>query len=247
LRPDVLACVFNLDGVLISSAALHAAAWTETFDEFISRRIDRTGGRFAPFNARIDYYKHMHGRPRLEGVRAFLASRGIRLPEGDPGDQPGTESAHGLANRKRQALLRRLDQAGPMAFAGSQEYLELARDAGLRRAIVSASANARASLDRSGLAGLIEECVDGNTMAAEDLRAKPAPDTLLAACRQLGVEPQHSAVFETTVAGVAAAKSAGFELIIGVNTDGQAKALREEGADLVIGGLAEFLDRDRIA
>jgi beta-phosphoglucomutase-like phosphatase (HAD superfamily) len=134
-----------------------------------------------------------------------------------------------------------------MAFAGSQEYLELARDAGLRRAIVSASANARTSLDRSGLAGLIEECVDGNTMAAEGLRAKPAPDTLLAACRQLGVEPQHAAVFETTVAGVAAAKSAGFELIIGVNTDGHAKALRDEGADLVIGGLAELLDRERIA
>lgn len=247
LRPDVLACVFNLDGVLISSAAVHAAAWTETFDEFISRRIDRTGGRFAPFNPRIDYYKHMHGRPRLEGVRAFLASRGIRLPEGDPEDQPGTETVHGLANRKRQALLRRLDQAGPMAFAGSQQYLELARDAGLRRAIVSASANARTSLDRSGLAGLIDECVDGNTMAAEHLRAKPAPDTLLAACRQLGVEPRHAAVFETTAAGVAAARSAGFELIIGVNSDGQAKALRDEGADIVIGGLAELLDRERVA
>ena len=116
LPEGVDACVFNLDGVLIGSASIHTAAWTETFDEFISRRVERTGGRFAPFNPRVDYPRHIHGKPRLDGVRAFLASRGISLPEGGPGDPPGLETVHGLANRKNQALLRRLDEHGVDAF-----------------------------------------------------------------------------------------------------------------------------------
>jgi HAD superfamily hydrolase (TIGR01509 family) len=247
LSPTVAACVFNLDGVLLGSAAVHAAAWAETFDEFIANRIERTGGLFAPFNPRTDYYKYMHGRPRLDGVRGFLASRGINLPEGVPGDASGAETVHGLANRKGEALTRRLEHEGPKAFAGSHRYLELARDAGVRCAIVSASANARTILERSGLSGLIDGCVDGNTMENDDLRAKPAPDTLLAACRQLGVAPQNAASFETTPAGIAAARTAEFGLVIGVNSNGRAGTLREEGADVVITGLAELLDRNLAA
>ncbi len=243
LPDSVTACVFNLDGVLIGSAAIHAAAWTETFDELISRRSERTGGRFAPFNPRTDYPEHIHGRPRLEGVRAFLASRGIRLPEGDADDPPGSETVHGLANRKNQALLRRLDQHGVTAFAGSRSYLEIAHDAGVHTAVVSASANTQTILELAGLADLIDESVDGKTILAQGLRGRPAPDRLLAACRQLGVAPQQAAAFETSAAGVVAGRAAGFNLVVGVDSAGQADALRAQGADLVVTGLAEILNR----
>jgi HAD superfamily hydrolase (TIGR01509 family) len=247
LPPGVHACVFNADGVLIGSAALHAAAWTETFDEFIARRIERTGGRFAPFNARLDYPAHIHGRPRLDGVRTFLASRGISLPAGDPSDAPGTETVHGLANRKNQALLRLLDEHPLTAYEGSRHYLELAQDAGLRRAVVSASANTQTMLERAGLAHLIDARVDGRAIVEEHLHARPAPDVLLAACRRLEVEPQEAAVFETTAAGVQAARAAGFARVVGVDHTGNAKALADGGADLVVSGLAELLDRQLAA
>ena len=242
----VTACVFNLDGVLIGSAAVHAAAWAETFDEFIWARIERTGGRFAPFNPRTDYRLHIHGKPRLEGVRAFLASRGISLPEGDPEDTPGSETVHGLANRKNQALLRRLDAQGVTALAGSPRYLEIAREVGVRCAVVSASANTQTILERAGLASLIDGYVDGNTIIAEQLRSKPAPDTLLAACRLLGVDPHHAAAFVTSPAGVTAARAGGFSLVIGVDETEQADVLgaRAQGADLVIAGLTDLVDRN---
>jgi HAD superfamily hydrolase (TIGR01509 family) len=248
LRPEIAACVFNLDGVLVGSAALHAAAWGEALDEFISGRVQRTGGEFAaPFSPLVDYPRYMHGKPRLDGVRAFLASRGISLPEGDQSDPPGAETVHGLANRKKQALLRRLDEQGVRAYDGSFHYLETAREAGIHRAVVSASANTRRLLERAGLAELIERCVDGSTVTAEHLRAKPAPDTLLAACRQLGVPPGHAAAFETSPAGVAAACAGGFRLVIGVDDAGHADALAAEGADLVVSGLAELLERNLAA
>jgi HAD superfamily hydrolase (TIGR01509 family) len=246
LPPSVTACVFNLDGVLIGSATLHVAAWTQVFDEFIWARTERTGGRFAPFNPRTDYWQHIHGKPRLDGVRAFLASRGISLADGAPEDPPGTETVHGLANRKNEALLRRIDRQGVAAYEGSLHYLDTALAVGIHRAVVSASANTHRILERAGLAGVIETCVDGNTMVAEQLRAKPAPDTLLAACRQLRVEPQHAAAFETSPAGVAAARAAGFALVVGVDQTGHPEGLRANGADLVVAGLGELLE-ERLA
>jgi HAD superfamily hydrolase (TIGR01509 family) len=242
LPDDIDACVFNLDGVLLGSASLHLAAWTETFDEFIMRRIERTGGRFALFNPRTDYAAHIHGRPRLEGVRAFLATRGIRLPEGDPSDPPGAETVYGLANRKNQALRRRLAAQGLTAYEGSRRFLETARDAGIHRAVVSASANTPAILARAGLSSLVEARVDGTTIVAEHLRARPAPDILLAACDRVGVGADHTAVFETSPAGVAAARAGGFALVVGVDRTGEAKALREAGADRIVGGLTDLLD-----
>ena len=167
LPADLEACVFDLDGVLTTSGALHSAAWAETLNEFLARRVERTGERFAPFrpfNPRVDYLGHIDGRPRLAGVHAFLASRGIRLPEGNPEDPPGSETVHGLANRKNEALLRRLDREGVTAFAGARRYLEAAREAGLRCAVVSASANTRGILEHAGLADLVEQRVDGNTI-----------------------------------------------------------------------------------
>jgi HAD superfamily hydrolase (TIGR01509 family) len=241
LPRSVAACVFNVDGVLVGSASLHLAAWMQTFDEFIWARTERTGGRFSPFNPRTDYWDHVHGKPRLEGVRAFLASRGISLAEGDPYDPPGTETVHGLANRKNELLVRRIEQLGVSADEGSLRYLETAREAGVHRAVVSASANTDKILERAGLAGLIESCVDGNMMVAEHLQAKPAPDTLLAACRQLRIEPLHAAAFESSSAGVAAAREAGFALVVRVDQTG--RALRSGDADRVVAGLGEFLER----
>ena len=243
LPPDVTACVFNLNGVLVSSEAMHLAAWTRTFDEFIHARIERTHGEFAPFNPRVDYRLHMHAKTRLEGVRAFLASRGISLTEGSPEDAPGSETVHGLANRKQEALRRALDEHGVKAFAGSRRYLEIAREVGVRCGVVSASANTPTMLDRSGLAGLIDASIDGNTMLAQGLRAKPAPDTLLAACEALGVDPRHAAAFETSSAGVAAARTGGFRFIVAVDTPERAEPLRQSGADLIVPGLAQLFDR----
>jgi HAD superfamily hydrolase (TIGR01509 family) len=235
--------VFNLDGVLIGSAAAHAAAWSSTFDEFINARVERTHGGFAPFNPRVDYAQYMRGRPRLEGVRAFLASRGIRLPDGAPDDPAGSETVHGLANRKKQALLHQVDEHGLTAYEGARRYLELAREVGLRSAVVSASANTRAMLHSAELTGLIDSIVDGNTIAAEGLKAKPAPDMLLAAAQQLGVDPARTAVFETSPTGVEAARGGRFEFVVGVGRGDQAAALWGSAPDAVVADLADLLQR----
>jgi HAD superfamily hydrolase (TIGR01509 family) len=243
--PDgVVACVFDLDGVLTTSSTVHAAAWTETFDAFLLDRAERSRREFVPFDPRHDYQDHLAGRPRSNGVRAFLASRGIGLTEGNRHDPPGAPTVHGLANRKNQLLQQRLQRHGVAAFDASRCYLEAARILGVRRAVVSASANTATILERAGLAHLIELCIDGNTIEAEQLRPKPAPDTLLAACEDLHAQPSQTAAFETTPAGVAAARAAGVRLVIGVDRSGYAEALGASDADLVVGDLAELLDRD---
>jgi HAD superfamily hydrolase (TIGR01509 family) len=242
LPSDVSACVFSVDGVLVGSASIHAEAWRQTFDNFISNRIERTGGSFAPFDVRVDYPKLIHGKSRREGVREFLASRGVSLPEGSPDDPPGTETVYGLANGKRQALLRQLDEHEVDAFSGARLFLELTHDAGLRSAVVSGSATTERMLDRARLTSLIDDRVDGNTMAVEGLRRKPAPDMLLAACHHLGVEPERAAVFETTRDGVRAGRAGGFELVVAVDQSGDANALRAQGADLVVADLGEILE-----
>jgi beta-phosphoglucomutase-like phosphatase (HAD superfamily) len=243
LPADVEACVFNVDGVLVASAAIHADAWKETFDEFIARRVERTGGTFASFSRRVDYPTLIHGKSREAAVREFLASRGISLSEGSPDDEPGAETVQGLANRKNRALLRRLDQHGVNAFAGARLYLELAQDARLSCAVVSGSTHTETLLARAGLTELIADCVDGRTMLAEGLERKPAPDMLLSACRHLGVDPAHTAVFETAEDGVVAGRTGGFSLVVAVDQEGNAEALRRVGADLVVADLGEILEQ----
>jgi beta-phosphoglucomutase family hydrolase len=245
LPASVLAVVFDLDGVLTASASLHAAAWEEAFDELLASRAERSGERFPPFipfNRATDYADYLHGRPRLDGVRAFLTSRGITLPEGAPDDAPGAETVHGLANRKNQALRRRLAHEGVAAFEGSRRYIDAAREAGLRCAVVSASANTAAILESAGLAELIDACVDGNAIRAERLEVKPEPDTLRAVCDRLGLAPEHAVAFETTAAGVAAGRAAGYGLVFGVNRSGRPSTLVADGADRVVFDLAELLD-----
>jgi HAD superfamily hydrolase (TIGR01509 family) len=247
LPTAVLACVFDLEGVLTGSASIHAAAWADAFDEFLSRRLEQTGERFAafrPFNPATDYDEHLHGKPRLEGVHAFLAGRGIRLPEGRVDDPPGTETVYGLANRKSEALLRRLDREGVSAYADTRQYLEAAREAGLVLAAVSASASTATILERAGLAALIAARVDGNAIRAERLRNKPAPDTLIAACRRLGVPPARAAAFETTDAGIAAARAAGFGVVVRVDRRGRLDA---GDSDVVVPDLTALLDPALVA
>jgi HAD superfamily hydrolase (TIGR01509 family) len=245
LPSGVLACVFDLDGVLTASTEIHAAAWAEALEPFLLRRSDRMSERYGPytsFNPRTDYRAYLHGRPRLDGVRTFLAARGIRLPEGAPNDAPGCETVHGLANLKQQALLRRLDTEAVTAYEGSRRYLEAVRDAGLRCVVVSASANTNAILERAGLTALVDVRIDGDTIVARRLRGWPHPDVLLAACRQLDVEPRRAAVFETDPAGAAAGRAAGFARVIGVDRTGRPSLLRDGGADAVVSDLAELID-----
>lgn len=243
LRGDVAACVFDLDGVLTASAGLHVAAWARAFDELTLARTERTVGHFRPFNPRTDYGAYLEGRPRLDGVRRFLASRGIKLPEGDPSDPLAAATVHGLANRKNNALLQLVGERGVTTYEGSLHYLDFAREVGVHTAVVSASANTRAILERAGLASGVEACIDGNAIAAERMQVKPAPDTLLAACRALGVEPGEAAAFETSPTGVTAACAAGFGVVIGVDETGRGEPLRAAGAGLVVASLAAMIDR----
>jgi beta-phosphoglucomutase-like phosphatase (HAD superfamily) len=240
--PDaVTACVFDLDGVLTTSEEAHVLAWAEALDGFLFERAERRREEFGPFDRWHDYGLWVAGRPRVDGLRAFLTSRGIHLPEGAPGDPPGAETVQGLANRKNALLQRRLADGGVRAFAGSRSYLEVARIFGMRRGVVSASENTAAILERAGLADLIDARIDGEVIAVEGLRAKPAPDTLRAACARLGVPPGRSAAFESSRSGIAAARAAGFAVVVGVNRHGQRSPLRPDEADLVVNDLAELL------
>ena len=241
--PDhITACLFDLDGVLTSTAEIHDAAWTRMFDDFLRSRAARTGEPYVPFDPAADYNSYVDGRPRADGVRTFLASRGITLPDGRPSDAPRRETVHGLANRKNELLLTMLREGGVRPYPGSVTYLHAAVDAGLRRAVVSASANCREVLAAAGLTDLIEEVVDGVVAAELQLRGKPAPDSFLAAATALGVSPDRAAVFEDAVAGVEAGRAGGFGFVVGVDRVGHADELSARGASLVVKDLSELLD-----
>jgi beta-phosphoglucomutase family hydrolase len=243
LADRIRACLFDLDGVLTQTAKVHAAAWKEMFDTFLHKRASRTGEAFVPFDATVDYDEYVDGKPRYDGVRSFLAARGIELPEGTAGDPPTAETVHGLGDRKNQLVLRLIRERGVEPYEGSVHYLQAAREAGLRRAVVSSSSNCRDVLAAAGIEGLLEVQVDGIVAEREHLRGKPAPDTFLAGARALGVAPAEAAVFEDALAGVAAGRAGGFGCVVGVDRVGQADALRAHGADLVVTDLAELLQR----
>ena len=243
LPADAVACVFNVDGILVPSAAIHAQAWKTTFDEFNGRRIERNGGSLAAFSVDVDYPRLIHGRSTVASVHEYLASRGIVLPEGARDDQPGSETVNGLANRKHRALLEVIARHGAHPFQGARLYLELMRDAAMRCAVVSGSTNVHLLLERARLTPLIDEYVDGNTATSEQLRRKPAPDMLLAACRQLGVNPERTVAFETTPDGVEAGRAGKFEMVVAVAQQREARGLKAHGADLVVTDLGELLER----
>jgi beta-phosphoglucomutase family hydrolase len=239
---EIHACLFDLDGVLTKTAKVHAAAWKEMFDRYLRQRAERTGEPFVPFDAVADYETYVDGKPRADGVRSFLASRGIELPEGSPDDPPGTETIHGLGNSKNEILLEVMRRDGVEAYPGSVRYVRAVRDAGLLRAVVSSSANCHEVLVAAGIDDLFDVRIDGLVAAREHLRGKPAPDTFLAAARALGVKAAEAAVYEDALAGVEAGRAGGFGYVVGVDRLGQAEALRAHGADIVVSDLAELLD-----
>jgi len=236
-------CLFDLDGVLTKTAKVHDAAWKQMFDDFLRDWSRRTGQPIVPFDPVADYDKYVDGKPRLDGTRSFLASRGIELPDGGEDDPPQAQTVHGLSNRKNQIVLERIRIDGVEAYEGSVRYVRAARDAGLRRAVVSSSANAHDVLAAAGIDGLFEARIDGVVAEREHLRGKPAPDTFLAGARALGLDPAEAVVYEDALAGVAAGRAGKFGYVVGVDRVGQAEALREHGADVVVTDLAELLDR----
>jgi beta-phosphoglucomutase family hydrolase len=241
LPSAIRACLFDLDGVLTDTASLHAAAWKEMFDTFLRSRAADEGAQFVPFDPVRDYREFIDGKQRSDGVRSFLASRGIALPEGSPSDPADALTVSSLGDRKNELLLAMIHERGVQAYDGSVRFVQAVRDAGLRRAVVSASANCREVLEAAGIADLFEVRVDGIVAQQEHLRGKPAPDMFLAAARMLGVAPGEAAVFEDALAGVAAGRAGGFGLVVGVDRVGQADALRAHGADIVVTDLAELL------
>ncbi|MBK1788407.1 beta-phosphoglucomutase family hydrolase [Prauserella cavernicola] len=238
LPSTITACLFDLDGVLTSTATLHMQAWKQTFDDLLRRR---DGGDFQPFTER-DYTAYVDGRPRLDGVRTFLASRDIELPEGGQDDSPDAVTVHGVGTRKNDLVGRILEEQGVQPYAGSVRYLEAVERAGLAIGVVTSSANAVSVLSAAGLDRFVRARVDGNTISERGLRGKPAPDSFLACAEQLGVAAAHAAVFEDALAGVEAGKAGEFGYVVGVNRADQAGALHERGASTVVDDLAELLE-----
>jgi beta-phosphoglucomutase family hydrolase len=240
--PDgVTACLFDLDGVLTQTAQVHAAAWKQTFDEFLRGRAASTGGTFVPFDVARDYDDYVDGKPRDDGVRSFLASRGIELPEGEPDEPPDADTVHGLGERKNELVLRLIHEHGVEPYDGSVRYVKAVRAAGLGCAVVSSSTNCRDVLHAAGIESLFGQIVDGVVAEREHLHGKPAPDTYLAGARAMGVEPAQAAVFEDALAGVEAGRAGRFAFVVGVDRVGQARALAAHGADVVVGDLDELL------
>ncbi|BCQ10321.1 haloacid dehalogenase [Mycobacterium heckeshornense] len=240
--PDTVhACLFDLDGVLTDTASVHTKAWKAMFDDYLRQRADRTGEKFVPFDPAADYRQYVDGKKREDGVRSFLASRGIELPEGSPDDPPDAETVCGLGNRKNEAFQQTLHKDGVEVFDGSQRYLEAVADAGLAVAVVSSSANTRDVLKITGLDRFVQQVVDGVTLKEENLAGKPAPDSFLRAADLLGVEPGAAAVFEDALSGVAAGRAGNFGYVVGIDRLGQAEDLRRNGADIVVTDLAELL------
>jgi beta-phosphoglucomutase family hydrolase len=241
--PDgISACLFDLDGVLTQTAKVHAAAWKQMFDDFLEARTERTGAQIAPFQLPTDYDRSVDGKLRLDGVRSFLATRGIELPEGSASDGPGVDTVHGLGARKNKLVLQLIREQGVDRYEGSVRFAEAVRDHGYRRAVVSSSKNCEAVLESAGISDLFEVRIDGIVADREALPGKPAPDMFLAAARALGVEPAHAAVFEDAIAGVEAGRAGSFGWVVGVDRTGQAEALSGHGADIVVHDLSELLE-----
>lgn len=242
LPRGVTACLFDVDGVLTDTASVHAAAWAEAFDPVLLIHAERAAQQFVPFDPRSDYATYVDGKRREDGVRAFLASRGLALPEGAPADPPEADTVHGVGNRKNAQIREHLRTSGVKVYEGSVRYLHAARDAGLRMAVVSSSTNTEQVLSASGLAEFFQVRVDGLTARQRSLPGKPAPDMFLLAASMLQVQPTQTAVFEDALAGVAAGRAGGFGYVVGIDRLGQADMLRERGADIVVEDLAELLD-----
>lgn len=237
--PDgITTCLFDLDGVLTDTASVHRTAWKAMFDAYLR---DRDGEGFVPFDTDRDYTHYVDGKPREDGVRDFLASRGITLPEGTRDDAPGAATVRGLGNRKNEQVQQVIARDGVRVYEGSRTYLEATKKAGLHRIVVSSSANTEMVLRVTGLDRLVEGRVDGVTLARSNIKGKPAPDSFLAGAALVGADPAQAAVFEDALSGVEAGRAGHFGYVVGIDRVGHAEALRKHGADVVVEDLADLL------
>ena len=231
---DYDAVLFDLDGVLTRTASVHASAWKKLFDSFLEQRATQAGEPFVPFDIDADYPRYVDGKPRYDGVAAFLASRGIELPLGAPEDGPDVQSVHALGNLKDEYFQQQLKQHGVELYEASIALVRKLRAQEIKTAVVSSSNNCAAVLEAAGIAQLFDARVDGTDITRLDLKGKPAPDAFLEAARRLGVEPARAVVVEDAIAGVEAGRAGRFGCVIGVDRRGQSQALRDAGADVVV-------------
>jgi alpha,alpha-trehalase len=234
------AVIFDLDGVVVQTARVHAAAWKEVFDDFLSERARRDGSDFEPFDIDNDYRRYVDGMPRYDGVREFMKSRGIDLPEGDPSDPSTAETVQGVGNRKNAAFLDRLRTEGATPYPSTVALIDRLRPAGIKVALISASRNCKAVLESAGLEDLFDTVVDGVESEKCELAGKPAPDIFLEAARRLKADPGRSAVVEDAIAGVEAGRHGGFAPVIGIDRTGHAEELEKHGAQIIVTDLAEL-------
>ena len=236
------AVLLDLDGVITDTASIHAACWKQMFDEYLQKRAIERGEAFRPFDIAADYRLYVDGKPRYDGVRDFLTSRGIRLPEGSPDDPAQAETVHGLGNRKNDLVNKIIEEEGVVPYEGSVKFLHQLRNQRFKVAVVTSSQNCTAVLKAAKLDHFFDVQVDGNTIHAQHLAGKPAPDTFLMAARLLGVEPKRAIVIEDALSGVEAGSAGDFGLVIGVARKGNAEELRRHGAHLVVNDLGELAD-----
>jgi beta-phosphoglucomutase family hydrolase len=236
------AVLLDLDGVITDTAKLHAECWKQVFDEYLRKRATQRGEAFRPFDIANDYRLYVDGEPRFDGVRDFLTSRGIRLPEGSPDDPPQLDTVCGLGNRKNQLVNEIIQNGGVKPYEGSVKFIESIRHDGFKVAVVTSSQNCGTVLKAARLDASFEARVDGNLMRAQKLAGKPAPDSYLAAAKLLGVEPSRSVVVEDAIVGVEAGQKGKFGLVVGVARKGNAEELRQHGAHVVVNDLGELVD-----
>ena len=239
-RDQYDAVLLDLDGVITDTASIHAACWKQMFDEYLQKRAMQRGEAFRPFDPATDYRLYVDGKPRFDGVRDFLTSRGTQLPEGSPHDPPEAETVGGLGNRKNDLVNKIIEDAGVEPYEGSVKLLHQLRHQGFKIAVVTSSQNCAAVLRAAKLDAFFDMRVDGNTILAEHLAGKPAPDTFLMAAKLLGVQPSRAVVIEDALSGVEAGSSGNFGLVIGVARKGNADELRRHGAHLVVNDLGEL-------
>ena len=238
------AVLFDLDGVLTATARVHSACWKRMFDGFLQSYYEKKGESFIPFDIEKDYKLYVDGKLRDEGVKSFLLSRNIKLPYGNIDDPPGKDTVCSLANTKFKMVREVLETEGVDIFEGSVDLVKRLRAAGVKMAVVSSSKNCRVVLDSVGITDLFDAIVDGNAATSLGLAGKPAPDTYLKASELLDTEPARAVVFEDAISGVMAGRDGGFGLVVGVDRDGNPEALKQNGADIVVSDLGEFILRD---
>ena len=245
LPVTVIACLFDLDGVLTDTASVHATAWKRMFDDYLKQRSEQTGEPFDAFDIGTDYPAYVDGKPRPDGTRSFLTSRGITLPEGQPDDDPGQDTINGLGNRKNEFVQQEIDTNGVTVYPGSVRYVQAAVEAGMRVAVVSSSANTEQVLRVTGLDQYVDARIDAQAAKAQGLKGKPAPDTFLAGARAVSASADQSVVFEDAIAGVQAGHAGHFALVIGVDRAGKGHgdSLKQHGADVVVTDLDQLLER----